>query len=123
MKKSKSTGKKDFDRLFNENKDVLAEYNLKDAELVSRIFQHSHLLEFALARASMTGLNLDRMGGSVASFENLYLPRLHRAGYIAPNASKDKTASPGGWVLDSTPGIYDHVLVLDFKSLYPKLRR
>lgn len=110
-------------RLFNENKDDLAAYNLMDAELVSRIFQHSHLLEFALARTSMTGLNLDRMGGSVASFDNLYLPKLHRAGYIAPNASKDETASPGGWVLDSTPGIYEHVLVLDFKSLYPSIIR
>ena len=71
----------------------------------------------------MTGLNMDRMGGSVASFDNLYLPRLHRAGFVAPNASRDHIASPGGWVLDSTPGIYDHVLVLDFKSLYPSIIR
>ena len=26
-------------------------------------------------------------------------------------------------MLDSTPGIYDHVLVLDFKSLYPSIIR
>ena len=59
------------------DKSRLAEYNLKDCELVSRIFEHTALLDFALARSAMTGLNVDRLGGSVASFDNLYLPRLH----------------------------------------------
>lgn len=110
-------------RLFREDKSALAAYNLRDCELVSEIFEHTRLLDFAVARSAMTGLNIDRLGGSVASFDNLYLPRLHRAGYVAPNASREAVASPGGYVLDSRPGIYDHVLVLDFKSLYPSIIR
>lgn len=113
----------EISRQFQEDKTSLAEYNLKDCELVSEIFERTKLLDFAVARSAMTGLNLDRMGGSVASFDNLYLPRLHRAGYVAPNASSEHAASPGGFVLDSMPGIYDHVLVLDFKSLYPSIIR
>jgi DNA polymerase-2 len=110
-------------QLFLEDKTRLAEYNLKDCELVSDIFAHTAMLDFAVARSSLTGLNIDRMGGSVASFDNLYLPRLHRHGFVAPNASTDHSASPGGFVLESAPGIYEHVLVLDFKSLYPSIIR
>ena len=67
---------------------------------------------------------MDRVGGSVAAFTNLYLPHLHRGGYIAPNLPKDGgLASPGGYVMDSKPGLYRNVLVLDFKSLYPSIIR
>jgi DNA polymerase-2 len=31
--------------------------------------------------------------------------------------------SPGGYVMDSIPGLYKNVLVLDFKSLYPSIIR
>ena len=110
-------------RQFQQDKTALARYNLKDCELVSDIFDATAMLDFAVARSVMTGLNMDRMGGSVASFDNLYLPRLHRMGYVAPNASSEHIASPGGVVLDSMPGIYEHVLVLDFKSLYPSIIR
>ncbi len=109
--------------LFRADKEALAEYNLRDCELVWDIFEHTDLLEFSVARSQMTGLALDRLGGSVAAFDYLYLPRLHRAGFVAPNASRDLVASPGGFVLDSEPGIYDDVLVLDFKSLYPSIIR
>jgi len=110
-------------RQFLEDKTSLAQYNLKDCELVSDIFDSTALLDFAVARSALTGLTIDRMGGSVASFDNLYLPRLHRQGYVAPNASTSVVGSPGGFVLDSIPGIYEHVVVLDFKSLYPSIIR
>ncbi len=110
-------------RLFQQDKTRLASYNLRDCELVSEIFAVTAMLDFAVARTVMTGLNIDRMGGSVASFDNLYLPRLHRRGFVAPNASSEHVASPGGFVLESSPGLYDHVLVLDFKSLYPSIIR
>ncbi|MBT8146459.1 MAG: DNA polymerase II, partial [Gammaproteobacteria bacterium] len=63
--------------------------------------------------------------GSVAAFDFLYLPRLHRAGYVAPALGQNKVAnlSPGGYVMDSIPGFYQHVIVLDFKSLYPSIIR
>lgn len=110
---------------FHHNKTALAAYNLEDCRLVILIFKHTQLLEFAMLRAQLTGLSIDRIGGSVAAFTNLYLPKLHRSGYVAPNMGDGDQGfeSPGGFVMDSTPGLYQNVLVLDFKSLYPSIIR
>ncbi|HDS1733837.1 DNA polymerase II [Pseudomonas sp. BP8] len=114
----------EINRMFAEDKPALARYNLKDCELVTRIFAHARLLEFLLERSSVTGLAVDRSGGSVAAFCHLYIPHMHRMGYVAPNlGSQPDEASPGGFVMDSRPGLYDSVLVLDYKSLYPSIIR
>ncbi|WP_273527034.1 DNA polymerase II [Pseudomonas sp.] len=114
----------EIDRMFAEDKPALARYNLKDCELVTRIFAHAELLDFLLERASVTGLAADRSGGSVAAFEHLYLPLMHRQGFVAPNlGEREPQASPGGFVMDSRPGLYESVLVLDYKSLYPSIIR
>ncbi|WP_390447831.1 DNA polymerase II [Pseudoalteromonas sp. MTN2-4] len=112
-------------RQFNEDKLALAAYNLQDCMLVLSIFKKLNLLEFAIVRTQMTGLELEKMGGSVAAFINLYLPLLHRSGYIAPNLAEHGVSfeSPGGYVMESKPGLYKNVLVLDFKSLYPSIIR
>ncbi len=109
---------------FVHNKRKLAEYNLQDCVLVEEIFAQTRLLDFLTLRSRLTGLELDRWGGSVAAFTNLYLPHLHRAGYVAPNLPENGgLASPGGYVMESRPGLYKQVLVLDFKSLYPSIIR
>ncbi|RKF22212.1 DNA polymerase II [Alginatibacterium sediminis] len=109
---------------FRYQKAKLAAYNLEDCRLVLDIFKHTQIVDFLCLRSQLTGLALDRSGGSVAAFSNLYLPRLHRAGYVAPNLNRDFVAdSPGGYVMSSRPGLYQHVLVLDFKSLYPSIIR
>jgi len=114
----------EIDRMFAEDKPALARYNLKDCELVTRIFARTELLTFLLERATVTGLAADRSGGSVAAFEHLYLPLMHRQGFVAPNLGERRPeASPGGFVMNSQPGLYESVLVLDYKSLYPSIIR
>jgi DNA polymerase-2 len=91
---------------------------------VTRIFARTELMNFLLERASVTGLAVDRSGGSVAAFEHLYMPMMHRQGYVAPNLGDVVGEnSPGGFVMDSRSGLYDSVLVLDYKSLYPSIIR
>ncbi len=114
----------EIQRRFDEDKPALAHYNLKDCELVTRIFAATELLPFLLERATVTGLPADRSGGSVAAFTHLYMPRMHRQGFVAPNLGDvASAASPGGFVMNSRPGLYDSVIVLDYKSLYPSIIR
>lgn len=112
-------------RLYRDETDRLAEYNLKDCVLVKRIFARQDLLGFVLERQQLTGLAMDRIGGSVAAFDYLYLPRLHRRGRVARTIDSeiDGETSPGGYVMESRPGLFRNVLVLDFKSLYPSIIR
>ncbi len=111
--------------LFETDKLALSRYNLEDCRLVWDIFEQEKLLDFAIERSLLTGLELDRYGGSVAAMDFLYLPRLHRKGYVAPAIGQQQSdnISPGGYVMQSVPGIHDFVAVLDFKSLYPSIIR
>ncbi|MEX1365426.1 MAG: DNA polymerase II [Nannocystaceae bacterium] len=115
----------EIERMYAHDKPALAAYNLEDCRLVLEIFAKADLVGFTMERQALTGLPMDRQGGAVAAFDNLYLPRLHRRGRVAPDVGygTDLTTSPGGWVMDSVPGLYDNVLVLDFKSLYPSIIR
>ena len=58
-----------------------------------------------------------------AAFDHFYLPKFHKAGFVAPNVNDIKAQghSAGGFVFDPKPGLYENVFVLDFKSLYPSI--
>jgi DNA polymerase II len=116
---------REIERMAGEDPSALARYNLRDCELVLEIFDRARLIDFVVERQRLTGLALERQGGSVAAFDQLYLPRLHRAGYVAPSVGDRRAgpSSPGGYVMDSVPGLYRNVIVLDFKSLYPSIIR
>ncbi|MDA8621038.1 DNA polymerase II [Psychrosphaera sp.] len=112
-------------QLYKSDPIKLAAYNLQDCALVSKIFLQEKLTKYLITRTRLTGLELDKTGGSVAAFTNLYMPEMHRKGWIANNlvAIEDYVHSPGGFVMDSIPGIHADVLVFDFKSLYPSIIR
>jgi DNA polymerase-2 len=115
----------EIDRLFRDDKARLGEYNLKDAVLVTRIFEKLGLLDLTIRRTELSGMLLDQVGMSTAAFDHFYLPRLHAAGYVAPDVGRVGEVVPaaGGYVMDAAAGIYDDIFALDFQSLYPSIIR
>jgi len=110
---------------FQEDPALLAEYNLEDARLVRDILAKLSLVELAVERSLLTGLPPDRVGGQIAAIDSLYLHALRMRGRVAPSVPSEREFEPiaGGLVLDAIPGIYRHVAVYDFKSLYPSIIR
>lgn len=111
----------EIERRFREDKMALARYNVMDATLVLDIFEKTKLIDLMLTRSFISGMLIERVGGSTASFDHFYLPPLHDAGVVAPNVEDIGWArqAKGGFVLNPKVGIHPNVLVMDFKSLYP----
>ena len=113
--------------LYHQDLERFVEYNLTDARLALEILQKLELFSLTVERSLLTGLPPNRMGASIASFDFLYLTQLHRQQRIAHSVRRAIPPLPasneGGHVLEPTPGLYENVLVFDFKSLYPSIIR
>ncbi len=123
-----TTGKEKYeeiDRLYKKDPKKLVEYNLMDSELAYKIITKTVLLDLAIQRSLLTGMQLDRVNASIASLDFLYLQKARARKLVAPTADpkERETRIKGGYVMESIPGIYDNLIVLDFKSLYPSLIR
>lgn len=105
---------------------AFADYVLEDSRLVKDILDKQSLLELTIARSKLTSLSLERAWGSIAAFEALYIAELHRRNIAAPTLGVDmkiETMGTGGLVLSPKVGLHEHVLIFDFKSLYPSIMR
>lgn len=115
----------EIETAFEKNPQKLVDYNLVDSELVIEIIENSGSMQLTILRSTLTGMPLDRVRASIASLDSLYLRKLKERGYIAPSSkyADREERTTGGYVMNPKPGIYDNILVFDFKSLYPSIMR
>ncbi len=114
-----------IDVAFDKDPQLLIDYNLKDAKLAYDVIEKSDTLNLTIRRSLLTRLPLDRVQGSIAALDSIYLKALQEIKVVAPssaNLERDERIK-GGYVLEPQPGIYDNILVFDFKSLYPSIMR
>src|SRR3989338_7969772 len=121
-------GKKRHDEitsLYNKDNQKLIDYNLLDCKLVYDILEKTNIITLAIERSQLTGMPLDRITASIAAFDSLYIREARKRGLVSPATrfGQKEERIKGGYVQDAEPGIYNNVLVLDFKSLYPSIIR
>jgi len=113
-----------IEKKYLEQAKEFVEYNLKDSVLVTKILHKSGIFELTIQRSLLTGLHMDNVKASIASFDSLYLRDLRKAGFVANTTRPiNRDEGLGGFVMTSKPGLYANVIVLDFKSLYPSIMR
>ncbi len=116
----------EIEEAYDKNQQKLVDYNLADAKLVYDILQKKDLITLTMLRSSLTGMSLDKVSASVASLDSLYLRMLKKNNIVANSRGEireDEERVKGGFVMESVPGVYENVVVLDFKSLYPSVIR
>lgn len=119
----------EIEKLYRENTQrshqALADYNLNDAELVYDILKKTATIELAVDRSLLTGMPLDRITASIASFDSLYIREARKRGLVSPTTKFEENNEriKGGYVFSEKPGVFNNVLVFDFKSLYPSIIR
>jgi len=115
----------EIEALYHHDPQRLADYNLQDARLVTELLDRTGLVELAVERSLLTGMQLDRVSAAIASVDSLYLNALRGRGVVAPSVGAEAREARigGGYVMESKPGLYHNVLVFDFKSLYPSIIR
>ncbi len=106
----------------------LIEYSRQDAVACFELAQYSLPLFFALGKVTGTTLFDASRFSSGQLVEALLLRKAFERNEIAPNKPtaeevEARTASPiqGAYVKLPQPGVYDHLAVFDFKSLYPSI--
>lgn len=111
------------------NLNRLAQYCLKDSELVLRLAEHILPQIFWLCRIVGQGpYDVSRM--TYSQLVEWYLTKqAYKMNYVIPNQPKFeeieerrvRTPYAGGYVKSPIPGIHEDIAVIDFRSLYPSL--
>lgn len=101
----------------------LVEYNLLDCQLVYEILEKTKIIELAIERIQLTGLQLNKLTASIAAFDSLYIREARKRNLVSPTTryQQKETKITGGYVKLPESGIHNNVIVLDFKSLYPSI--
>jgi len=114
----------ELERLRREEPERFCAYCLRDSELVLEILSKTGLDALTARRAALTGVSLDLAWTSIPAFERIYGTALRARRVVPPEPSDaDVSGAAGGVVLEAEAGLFQNVLVFDFRSLYPSLMR
>lgn len=123
-------GKEEVDRArideeWDRDPDLVMQYCVKDAELSLRIVEKLASVEKALDLATVSKLPLDDvLNGRQSNFiDSILIRAADREGFGVPMMGRkgDRPSIEGGYVHTIEPGLYEWVVGMDFRAMYPSL--
>lgn len=113
----------EIERQYFQEPEALVDYNIQDAVLVTRIVEKTGIIDLLQKRSMISGMLLARVGGSTAAFDHQMIPAIHQAGFAVAELGdvNYQSSAKGGHVFVPVVGLHKHVVVLDFRSLYPSI--
>ena len=113
----------EIEKLYKTNLPKLVEYNLQDCKLAYDLITKTKIIDLAIERSTLTGMPLNKITTSIAAFDSLYIREANKRGLVSPTTKYERKPEriTGGYVMESKAGIYNNILMLDFKSLYPSI--
>lgn len=108
----------------NRRQEVI-DYCIKDSYLTLEIYRRMRVLDRNMFMSTVTKLPLDDVtnGGTSNYVDSILIRQADRENIGVPMTSHEKKEKPieGGYVHSIGAGLYDNVIVLDFKSMYPSM--
>ena len=123
-------GKDNINRLkieeeWKNRREEVIQYCIKDSYLTLEIFRRLRVVDRNMFMSTVTKLPFDDVsnGGTSNYVDSLLIRRADREGIGVPMTGRSGKDAPieGGYVHSIGGGIYDYVIVLDFKSMYPSM--
>lgn len=114
----------DLNGLWQQNKNLYYQYNIKDTALIQRFEDETALLNLVYTVAYSSGVNLVEALGTVFLWDNIINRYCLQQGLVIPSAPKRQKAGGGivgGYVKDPQVGLHKFVVSYDLNSLYPHL--
>lgn len=101
------------------------EYNIHDVLLVDRIDAKRKLIELQILVAYHAGVNFEDVISPVRTWDTLICNRLLAKNIVVPQGSHTEKSEQfiGAYVMNPIPGMYEWIVSVDVKSLYPNLMR
>lgn len=113
-----------LNKLYKENSQLFFEYNVKDANLVSRIDEKLNILSLIMNMAYSAKVNMHEVFMQTRVWDSIIYGYLKDRNTIIPIVTReheDEGKYEGAYVKFPTPNMYKWVVSFDLTSLYPSL--
>lgn len=117
----KLSHKESFHEMWLNKPNELLEYNMRDVELVMQINDELKIIDFFSTICCKACTNMDRIFHTSVLVDGLLLRKTSGKQVLPSKKNNDGDKFSGAHVLEPVPGLYDNVLALDIKGMYPNL--